>query len=1164
VIVEEAPAVNGSYESRPWQLLVLSARSGEALENATSNLLDYLKRREDHHLADIAYTLQVGRRSFNHRRTVICLSVDDAVAALEARDPKRVVTHLQELDNPPVTFLFPGLGDHYVNMAQGLYDVEPAFRDSIDRCCELLKPLLGTDLRDVLYPGGKDVAEGNGNQRPLYTREGQKLDLRKMLGRAKDRADEPDNRLNHTCLTQPALFVIEYALAQLWIEKGVLPQAMIGYSIGEYVAACLAGVLTLEESLLLVARRSELIEGLRSGAMLAVPMPEQEVLPLLGEELSLAAVNGPGLCVVSGPAEAVTNLEKELTERNVVCRQLQTSHAFHSRMMEPIIEQFLELFKSVELKPPKIPYISNLTGKWISAKQATDPHYWAEHMCQAVRFAQGLDELLRNPAQVLLEVGPGHTLSTFVMQHPAKAPGLVVASSVPQSYDRQPDYAFFLQAVTKLWHAGVEVDWDALYSGEKRCRVALPTYPFERRRYWVDGRKKSSSIKGEHEPYGKNPDRAKWFYAPAWKHSIVPSFKFDVAENQTHRWLVFADEGCIGSTVARRLKEKGQDVITVMRAGGFQRVVENSYTIDPQEPNDYQSMFRELGESGKIPTRIAHLWGATRIDEAECCARNIEDYAQSSFYSLLYLAQAIGGENISEHIELSIITSGLQEVTGEERLQPHKALALGPCRVIPQEYPNIVCRSIDVSDTPEGSGNDNDLADKLISEMTIRSDDQFIAYRRKHRWVQNYESVKIEGNSEQAPQLRKGGVYVITGGLGGLGLSIAQYFARTARARLVLVGRTPIPGRENWGEVLSREQKESALRGKITQLQELESLGAEVLVAQADVADADQTRSVVTQTLERFGQINGVVHAAGVAGAGLIQLKSHDMAASVLAPKVKGTLALAEALGDAPLDFFIMFSSLASITGGFGQIDYCAANAFLDAFARYNLSKRGILTIAINWGAWQWDSWQESFATFDPDLQMRLKATRESNGITSEEGVEAFNRVVSSGLPQVVVSPLNLKAVIEHHDVFTATNLLAKLQEARPSKSAHPRPLLATAYIAPRDEIERGIADVWRDLLGIEEVGIYDNFFELGGHSLLAIQLVSRLRDSYKAKLGLPDLFEAATVAELAKIIRDAGEAPSRNAGKIADLVRLVEQMSEEEALRLVSEGRSLPMGKSK
>ena len=361
--------------------------------------------------------------------------------------------------------------------------------------------------------------------------------------------------------------------------------------------------------------------------------------------------------------------------------------------------------------------------------------------------------------------------------------------------------------------------------------------------------------------------------------------------------------------------------------------------------------------------------------------------------------------------------------------------------------------------------------------MMIRSDHQFVAYRRRHRWVQNYESVKIEGNSEQAPQLRKGGVYVITGGLGGLGLSIAQYFARTAQARLVLVGRTPIPDRQDWGEVLSREPEESVLRGKITQIQALESSGAEVLVAQADVADADQMKSVVTQTLERFGQINGVVHAAGVAGAGLIQLKSYDMAASVLAPKVKGTLVLAEALGDAPLDFFVLFSSLASITGGFGQIDYCAANAFLDAFARYNLSKRGILTLAINWGAWQWDSWQESFAAFDPDLQKRLKATRESNGITSEEGVEAFKRVLSAGLPQVAVSPQNLNAAIEHHDLFTATNLLAKLQEGRPSKSAHPRPLLATAYIAPRDEIERGIADVWQDLLGIEEVGVYDNFF---------------------------------------------------------------------------------------
>ena len=234
------------------------------------------------------------------------------------------------------------------------------------------------------------------------------------------------------------------------------------------------------------------------------------------------------------------------------------------------------------------------------------------------------------------------------------------------------------------------MDWDALHSGEKRCRVALPTYPFERRRYWVDGRKKSSNIKGEQEHTGKNPDMAKWFYAPVWKHSLVPSFKFNGAGNQTHRWLVSRRRRLYRPTVARRLKERRQDVIIVTRAGGFERIAENSYTIDPQEPNDYQALFRELGESGGLPTKIAHLWEATRVDEAECCANKLENYAQSGFYSLLYLAQAIGRENSSEQIELSIITSGLQEVTGEERLQPHKALALGPCRVIPQEYPNII------------------------------------------------------------------------------------------------------------------------------------------------------------------------------------------------------------------------------------------------------------------------------------------------------------------------------------------------------------------------------------------------------------------------------------------------------------------------------------------
>ncbi|MFQ5930187.1 MAG: type I polyketide synthase, partial [Acidobacteriota bacterium] len=327
VILEEAPLTEASGPSRPWQLLVLSAKTGSALETATTNLREYLQQQPDLKLADVAYTLQVGRQGLSHRRMLVCRDIDDAVTALEALDPRRVFTHFQDARQVPVAFMFPGQGAQYVNMGLELYQIEPAFRDHIDYCSELLKRHLGLDLRDVLYP-------------------------------SEEQAEVATQKLKQTFITQPALFVIEYALAQLWMQWGVYPQAMIGHSIGEYVAACLAEVFSLEDGLALVAARGRLMQQLPGGAMLAVPLPQREVESLLGEHLSLAAINEPSLCVVSGPTEAVDSLEAQLAEKEIAGRRLHTSHAFHSEMMDPILEPFTEQVGRIELNPPKIPYIS--------------------------------------------------------------------------------------------------------------------------------------------------------------------------------------------------------------------------------------------------------------------------------------------------------------------------------------------------------------------------------------------------------------------------------------------------------------------------------------------------------------------------------------------------------------------------------------------------------------------------------------------------------------------------------------------------------------------------------------------------------------------------------------------------------------------------------------
>ncbi|MCC3418011.1 MAG: acyltransferase domain-containing protein [Microcoleus sp. PH2017_07_MST_O_A] len=455
VVLEEAPIAEASGESRPSQLLVISAKTSSALNSATANLSKYLQQNTEVNLADVAYTLQVGRKAFNHRRIVVCNDSQDGFTALENLDPKRVFTNFPESKNPPVVFMFSGQGSQYINMSLEVYQVEPTFREQIDLCSEILKPYLGLDLRHVLYPSAAE-------------------------------AEAATNQLTQTAIAQPALFAIEYALAKLWMSWGVHPQAMIGHSIGEYVAACLAGVFSLEEGLSLVAARGKLMQQLPAGSMLAVPLTEQQVKPLLGNKLDLAAINGASISVVSGATEAVDELEQKLKEKGVECRRLHTSHAFHSQMMEPILEPFTEQVKKVKLKSPKIPYISNVTGNWITAEEATSPSYYAQHLRQTVRFAEGLQQLLNQPNQILLEVGPGRTLNTLAKQHHNKPSEQIILSSLRHPQDQKSDVAFLLTTLGQLWLGGVQIDWSQFYADEQRYRLPLPTYPFERQRYWIE------------------------------------------------------------------------------------------------------------------------------------------------------------------------------------------------------------------------------------------------------------------------------------------------------------------------------------------------------------------------------------------------------------------------------------------------------------------------------------------------------------------------------------------------------------------------------------------------------------------------------------------------------------------------------------------------------
>ncbi len=694
------------------------------MDAACQRLADRLES-EDLDIGDVAFTLQMGRKAFAKRRALVARDRTEAVAALrEGRGARGSF----EGSERPVVFLFPGLGDQAVGMGRELYDSEPVFAAEIDRCAEILAPHLGADLREMLFTGAS--RSGNGP------------DLRAMLRRAP--LDEARQRLARTELAQPAVFVVEYALARLLLSWGVRPQAMIGYSLGEYVAAALAGVLSLEDALALVARRAKLIQELPAGAMLAVPLPESAVRPLLNEDLSLAATNGPHFCVVAGPEAAVAALEARLTGDGVACLRLTTTHAFHSTMMAPAAAPLTEIARTLPVAAPAIPYVSNVTGTWITAADLADSGYWARHMTQPVRFAEGLAELLREPERVMLEVGPGATLSTLVRQLGTAAP---VAATTLGRPGEGAEPALLLDALGRLWTAGARFDPAMLFAGERRHRVGLPPYPFERQRYWIDPPAQGSAPAAETTP---RTEIADWFWVPSWKQVPLAT----TPKEDDGGWLIFLDETGLGERIAERLRGEGRAVVTV--APGE----------EPALP---------------IPANVLHLRGVT-------AAEPTYDEAQAAgLLSLVRLEQAVsasGGE--PEPMHITVVANGLHEVVDGDPIHPAKATVLGAVKVIHQESARLTCASVDVSlSSPDR------LVDQILAEARMGAGGSTVAYRGRQRWVRDFEPVPLPAGDLVRGAAYLGAAYLITDGDHGAGAALAEYLVRHLDARVAIPGQTP-------------------------------------------------------------------------------------------------------------------------------------------------------------------------------------------------------------------------------------------------------------------------------------------------------------------------------------------------------------------------------------
>ena len=1084
VVLGEAPAQPKADSSRRLNLLTLSARSPSALDEAARELSEWLNSHSDENLADVAYTLQVGRHSFECRRSVVCSDAKEAAAALAAGDPSRVFTAQGVTGRPPVAFMFPGQGSQSPAMGQELYDNEPIFRRELDACCDLLASHLNLDLRELLYSSTQD-------------------------------RDESERRLRHTAIAQPALFAIEYAMARLWMEWGVEPQAMIGHSIGEYVAACIAGVMSLPDALEVVAARGRLMEAMPPGVMIAVSLSMADVAPLLTGDLSVATLNAPRQTVVSGPEEQVVELERGLATCGSAGVRLHTSHAFHSAMMDPVLEPFREQVERIPLRPPHVPFLSNLTGTWITNEQAISPDYWVRHVREAVRFSDGVAELLREPSRVLLEVGPGRSLVNLARKQ--CEPSRTILASLSVSDDRSSALHGLLNTLGSMWGVGIDVDWAAFNTGQGRRRLALPVYPFERQRFWVDPPGHAERGVG-----GRNSlDR--WLYAPVWRQS--PMVHAPAPEPEPSGcWLFFVGADSLGLELAGRLRESGQVVMRVCAGDRFS-ADDLSFTIDPRCPEHYVALLQELRRRGELPVRIVHLW-CIDLQPADALDRILD----LGFNSLLFLAQALAIGPEMEAVDLSVVTRDICEVTGREALEPRNALVLGPCKVIPQEISRASCRTIDISGIEDLS-----LADTVFAALLEQTTSPIIALRNGLRWVQEFTPLHVR--TPEAIPLRPSGVYLITGGTGGIGLEIAADLARRVKPRLALVAR----------HTLSAQNPTHAER--LQKVGALEDLGAEVLLVKADCADREELAAAIAQVHERFGHVDGVIHAAGIPGGSLLELTTTASARETMAAKVEGTLLLEELLSQDKPDFFVLFSSLSALLGGTGQAAYSSANSFLDAFGQ---SRRrdasNVISIA-------WDAWRETGMAVSggSGAMQEIRHTHLEDKISSTEGVETFRRALSLRVPRVVVSVCDLQQVINHQP--TREDIASRRQS---SPQAHPRPELNAPYQEPRNETERSLVVVWQELLGISPVGIHDDFFALGGDSLLASQAVSRIRRMLGTDLSLQAFFDGATVAKAALAIIHR-RARHTEAQDLERALGEVEELSESEADQELTNREVLP-----
>jgi acyl transferase domain-containing protein len=1053
-ILEEPPLLISSPSSRSKQLITLSAKTKQSLEDYILNLSSHLSKNPDLNLADVANTLSRGRKAFQHKLAFTCSNVAEAIELLKSQKPTEAKNQTQ-----PV-FMFTGQGSQYAGMGEALYKQEKVFADAIDECAQILQPLLGMDIKEILYPLEADKETAN-------------------------------LRMQETSITQPCLFATEYALAKLWMQFGVTPTAMIGHSLGEYVAACIAGVFSLEDALLLVMKRSQLMQEMSSGSMLSTPLSSQEIrddLRRLNLNLEIAAENSPELCVVSGPTELIVSYQSDLESRGISSQILKTSHAFHSAMMEPMLASFEKVLGNVKWHEPSIPFISNLHGTWITKQEAINPQYWSAHLRNSVLFSQGIKSLINEIEHPLfIEIGPGKTLSQLTQLNQSGSE-IHMINSLPQAFDKKSASDFWVDSLAKAWLNNQPIDWNAYYENEDRLKVSLPTYPFERTRYWIEPRKSNTATQTQDTQFASrqtNPNH--WFYCNTWKSS--PLVTSTIQKPSTY--LIFASSDGLMTSIKDSLIADGHTVICASFSSEFMEEEYGNYSLDLATQEQLERLYTSLQEKSCVSPNIIYIAPAS----------------EKQFTSSIGLVNLLKAFHQSSSVQ--IIASGTMNLFSSTDLHPENSSILGLLASARYELPSIHCSLLDITlEMRENPMTHQNVIHWLHSKNPVT----YAALRNGELWTQSIETIGADYFSD-SNILGDNKTYLILGGLDGVGCAFSQAIAESVKGNLIL--STADRNFENNAQIQ-------------LQIEGLKKLGSTIFPI---FIDPNGLQSTINEVSVLAGPIHGIIDSHDMSASqhtGLIQDLDVEAFEKNLQQQQSQLKQLAQFVDPLKLQFCIVMSSLSAKIGGIGQASHACTGNLINAFA--NLKN---LNSQTPWIVMNWDRWDASAG---------------NEGFSPEEGLLAFKKSLGLvAIPNFMIATNNPSSRAQSSLKIAANSINTNQEE----ENLYSRPELGNEFLAPSSESEVRLAKLWQDCLKINRIGVLDNFFDLGGHSLLAAQLIRQIKQSFEINLDLGLFFSAPTIAELALVIDQ--QSSSKRTDGISKEINQIENMTDEEVEALLA-----------